>query len=206
MRDTRALHSEVPRMCRSQTRGDNTNADGKRRETRYYSLWTSLQIGKIWSQVHDACKNVVKLAATSVGRIVKDAHPKSECSPRNSVEVADTKALVESSSSCADKMYEETCRKNLMCLKSGTRLEMHHERAIQDTEARREDTEISMRKNSRVITLSCHDMRKHDMQQNVEKGKDEKSCVFYNGTINSNQSSIRLPVALIEPSKFIAYI
>ncbi|XP_067215265.1 uncharacterized protein [Linepithema humile] len=191
-------------MCRSQTRGDNTNADGKRRETRYYSLWTSLQMGKIWSQVHDACKNVVKLAATSVGRIVKDA-PKSERSPRNPVEVADVKALVESSSSCADKICEETCRKNLICLKSGTKSESHHERVIEDTGERRKDTEISIRENPRAITLPRRDMRKHAWQ-NTEKGEDEKSCVFYSGTINSNQSSTRLPVALIEPSKFIAYI
>jgi len=188
-------------MCRSQTRGDDINADGKRREMRYYSLWTSLQTGKIWSQVHDACKNVVKLAATSVGRIVKDAL---ERSPRNPIEVADAKAFVESSSSCADKICEETCRKNLICLKSGTRLETH-ERAIEDAGECRKDTEISMRENLRAITLPRRDMRKH-ARQNAEKEEDEKSFVFYNGMINSNQSSTCLPVALIEPSKFIAYI
>jgi hypothetical protein len=80
---------------------------------------------------------------------------------------------------------------------------MHRERAIEDAGKRHEDIEISMRENSQ--TLPRRDMRKHGWQ-NAEKGKDEKSCIFYSGTINSNQSSTRLPVALIEPSKFIAYI
>lgn len=103
-------------------------------------------MGKIWSQVHGACKNVArKLAATSVGRIVKDAHPKSECSSRNPVEVADAKAFVASSSSCADKMHGEMCRKNLIYLNSEARSETRHERAIEGT--RREDTAISMREN-----------------------------------------------------------
>lgn len=102
---------------RSQTRSDNINADGKRCETGDYSLWTSLQMGKIWPQVHDACKNVVKLAATSIGRVVKDA-PKSERLQRNPVEVADA-TLVESPSSCAGEICGETCRKNLMRSKSG---------------------------------------------------------------------------------------
>ena len=88
---------------RSQTKSDNINADGNHHETRDYSLWTSLQMGKIWSQVHDACKNVVKLAATSVGRVAKDA-PKSERSQRNPVEVIDA-TLIESMFSCTGKIW-----------------------------------------------------------------------------------------------------
>jgi len=185
---------------RSQTRSANINADGKRRETRDYSLWTSLQMGKIWSQVHDACKNVVKLAATSVSRVVKDAS-KSEGSQRNPVEVADA-TLVESSSLCG-KICGETCRKNLMRLKSEEKTEARQERAIGDVGKYRGDTEAPMRKNSRVIAPSRHDMRKH-AYQNAEKEEGEESCVNYSGTINSDRSSTHLPVALTE--SLVTYI
>jgi len=103
------------------------------------------------------------------------------------------------------KICGETCCKNLICLKSEIRSETYRECAIEDVGERREDTEISMRENSRAITPSRRDVRKH-ARRNAEKGEDEKSCVFYSDTINSNQSSTRLPVAPIEPSKFIAYI
>ncbi|XP_071637425.1 LOW QUALITY PROTEIN: uncharacterized protein [Temnothorax longispinosus] len=187
----------------SQTRSDNINDDGKRRETRDYSLWTSLQMGKIWSQMHDACKNVVKLAATSVGRVVKDA-PKSECSQRNPVEVADA-TLVKSSSSCAGKICGETCRKNLMRSKSGKKTDAREERTIGDVGKYREDTEAPMRKNSWAIAPSRRDMQMH-AYQNAEKEEDTKSCVTYDGTISSDQSSTYLPVALTESSKLMTYI
>lgn len=186
---------------RSQTRSDNTNADGKRRETHDYSLWTSLQMGKIWSQVHDACKNVVKLAVTSVGRVVKDA-PKSERSQRNLVEVADA-TIVESSSPCAGEICGETCRKNLMRSKSGKKMEARQERTIEDVGEYRWDTEAPMRKNSRVIAPSRRDKRTY---QNAEKEKDQEFCVTYSGTINSDQLSTHLPVALTESSKLVTYI
>ncbi|XP_011868442.1 PREDICTED: uncharacterized protein LOC105562311 [Vollenhovia emeryi] len=179
----------------SQTRSDNINDDGERRETRDYSLWTSLQMGKIWSQMHDACKNVVKLAATSVGRVVKDA-PKSERSQRNSVEVADAMLVKSSSSSCAGKICGETCRKNLMRSKNGEKTEARQERAIGNVGKYREDTEDApMRKNSRAIAPSRRDMQKR-ADQNAEKEDDKGSCVTYNGTISSDQSTARLPVAL----------
>lgn len=167
-------------FCRSQTRSDNINDDNKRRETRDYFLWTSLQMGKIWSQVHDACKNVVKLAVASVGRVVKDA-PKSECSQRNPVEVADVR-LVKSSSLYADKICGETCRKNLMCSKRGKKSETRQERTIGDMGKYREDTEVPMRKNSRTIALSCRNMPKHVYQN--EKQEDEEFRMTYNGTIS----------------------
>ncbi|XP_018402595.1 PREDICTED: uncharacterized protein LOC108779635 [Cyphomyrmex costatus] len=160
----------------SQTRSDNINTDGKHHETRDYSVWTSLQMGKIWSQVHDACKNVVKLAATSVGRVVKDA-PKSERSQRNPVEVADA-TLVESTSSCAGKICGETCRKNLMRSKSEEKTEARQERTIGDVGKYRGDTEAPMRKNSRTIAPTRHDMQKHTYQ-NAEKEEDGESCVNY---------------------------
>lgn len=179
---------------RSQTRSDNINADSKRRETRDYSLWTSLQMGKIWSQVHDACKNVVKLAATSVGRVVKDA-PKSERSQRNPVEVADA-TLVECPSSCAGEICGETCRKNLMRSKSAKKTVACQECTIRDVGKYCGDTEAPMRKSSQAIAPSRRDMRKHGCQ-NAEKEEDEKSCVTC-GTINSDESSTHLPVALTE--------
>ncbi|XP_025153752.1 uncharacterized protein LOC105190949 [Harpegnathos saltator] len=63
----------------SQTRYDDTNADGVRRD---YSLWLSSPMGKIWSRMRDACKNVAKLTAASVGRVARNA-PKSEGSSKN---------------------------------------------------------------------------------------------------------------------------
>lgn len=182
-------------FCRSQTKSDNINDDGKRRETRDYSLWTSLQMGKIWSQVHDACKNVIKFAATSVGRVAKDA-PKSERS--NPVEVADA-TLVKSSSLCADKICGETCRKNLMRSERGKETETRQEHTIGDVGKYREDTKAPMRKNSRAF--SRRSIPKHTYQ-NAEKQEDKESCVTYNGTI-SDQSSTRLPVALTESSRLI---
>ncbi|XP_011692805.1 PREDICTED: uncharacterized protein LOC105452944 isoform X2 [Wasmannia auropunctata] len=160
----------------SQTRSDNINANGKRRETRDYSLWTSSQLGKIWSQVHDACKNVVKLAATSIGRVVRDAR-KSERSQRNPVEVADA-TLVESASSCAGKICGETCRKNLMRPRSGEKTKAHQERAIGDVGKYRGDTEAPMRKNSRAIAPSRRDVRRH-AYQSAEKEENGESCVNY---------------------------
>ncbi|XP_039302194.1 uncharacterized protein LOC105200742 isoform X2 [Solenopsis invicta] len=191
------------RDSRSQTRSDNTNADDKRRETRDYSLWTSLQMGKIWSQVHDAWKNVVKLATTSVGRVVKDAAPQSECSQRNPVEVADV-TLVESSSPCADEICGETCRKNLMRSKSEKKTEARLERTIGDVGKYRWDTEAPMREDSRVIAPSHRDMRKHACK-NAEKEKEE-SYITYSGTINSDPFPTHLPVALTESSKLATYI
>ncbi|KAL0111936.1 hypothetical protein PUN28_013268 [Cardiocondyla obscurior] len=99
------------RAGQSQPGSDNINDDGEHRKA-CDSLWTNLQVSKIWSQVHDACKNAVKFAVASIGRVTKDA-PKSERSQRNPVEVAD-EPLVKSSSSCAGKICGETCRKNLM--------------------------------------------------------------------------------------------
>lgn len=181
---------------RSQTRNDNINADGKRCETSDYSLWTSLQMGKIWPQVHDACKNVVKLAATSIGRVVKDA-PKSERLQRNPVEVADA-TLVESPSSCAGEICGETCRKNLMRSKSGKKTVACQERTIGDVGKYRGDMDAPMRKSSRAIAPSRRDMRKHECQNTgAKKEEDEKSCVTC-GTINSDESSTHLPVALTE--------
>lgn len=184
-------------FCRSQTKSDNINDDDKHRETHDYSLWTSLQMGKIWSQVHDACKNVIKFAATS--RVVKDA-PKSERSQRNPVEVADA-MLVKNSSLCADKICGETCRKNLMRSERGKKMEKRQERTIGDAKKYREDTEASMRKNSRTVALSRRSILKH-AYQNAEKQEDKESCVIYNGTI-SDQSSTHLPVALTESSRLI---
>lgn len=193
---------------RSQTKSDNTNADGKRRETRDYSPWTSLQMGKIWSQVQGACKNVVKLvAATSVGRIARDAS-KSKRSPRSPVEVANA-TNVECSSSCAGEVCGATCRKNLM--RSRGKEKSKAAQACEECAEKRagecrEYTEVSMRKNPRAIKSSSrHDAREH-VCQNAEEEKNEKPCVFCSGAINSNQSSTRLPVALTEPSKFIAYV
>lgn len=176
-----ALHSKVSQMFRrSQTRSDNTNVDGKRRKTRDYSLWTSLQMGKIWSQVHDACKNVAKLA-TSVGRVVRDAS-KSERSQRNLVQVTDTN-LVKSSFLCADNICEETHDKNLSTKKE-RELEVRREREIEDSN----DAEASMRQNPRVVTSSRHEMREQE-HLNAKKEKNEKSCVFYTGMMNSDQSA-----------------
>ena len=187
---------------RSQTKSDNINADGKHHETHDYSLWTSLQIGKIWSQVHDACKNVVKLATTSVSRVVKDA-PKSERSQRNPVEVVDA-TLVESTSSCAGKICGETCRKNLMRSKSEEKTEARQERTIENVGKYHGDTEAPMWKNLRTIA-PIHDMQKH-AYQSAKKEENEESCMNYSGTINSDQSSTHLPVALTESSKFVTYI
>lgn len=189
--------------CRSQTRSDNVNDDGKHREMHDYSLWTSLQMGKIWSQVHDACKNVVKLVGTSVGRVVKDA-PKSERSQRNPAEVADA-TLVKSSSLCADKICDETCRKNLMRPKCRKKTETRQERTIESVGKCREDiSEAPMRKNSRAIALSHRDVQKH-AYQNAEKQEDKECCATYNGTI-SDQFSTHLPVALTESSKLMTCI
>lgn len=184
VRDT--LHSKVSQMFRrSQTRSDNINVDGKRRKTRDYSLWTSLQMSKIWSQVHDACKNVVKLAATSIGRVVRDAS-KSECSQRNLVQVTDA-SLVKSSSSYADNICEETRDKNLSSKKE-RESEVHGEREIGDTNEYRDDAEASMRQNPRAVTFSRHEMREQE-HRNAKKEKNEKFCVFYTGMINSDQSA-----------------
>ncbi|XP_011057471.1 PREDICTED: uncharacterized protein LOC105147858 [Acromyrmex echinatior] len=182
----------------SQTKSDNINADGNHHETRDYSLWTSLQMSKIWSQVHDACKNVVKLAATSVGHVVKDA-PKSERSQRNPVEVVDA-TLVESTFSCAGKICGETCRKNLMRSKSEEKMKARQERTIGDVGKYHGDTEALMRKNLRTIAPTRHDMQKH-AYQSAKKEESGESCVNYSGTINSDQSSTHLPVALTESSK-----
>ncbi|KYN22963.1 hypothetical protein ALC57_04746 [Trachymyrmex cornetzi] len=198
------LVAKLSRMFyRSQTKSDNINADGKHHETRDYSLWTSLQMGKIWSQVHDACKNVVKLAAASVGRVVKDA-PKSERSQRNPVEVADA-TLDESTSSCAGKICGETCRKNLMRSKSEEKTEARQERTVGDVGKYHGDTEAPMRKNSRTIAPTRHDMQKH-AYQSTKKEENGESCVNYSGTINSDQSFTHLPVALTESSKLVTYI
>ena len=96
-------------------------------------------MGKIWSQVHDACKNVVKLAAMSVDHVVKDA-PKLERSQRNPVEVIDA-TLVESTFSCAGKICGETCRKNLMRSKSEEKMKARQERTIGDVGKYHGDTE-----------------------------------------------------------------
>lgn len=169
---------------RSQTRSDNIIGDGKHGETRDYSLWTSLQMGKIWSQIRDTYKNIVKVAATNVGRVVKDA-PKLERSQRNPVEVADA-MLVKSSSSCASKICGETCRKNLMCSKSGKKTEARQECTIRDVGKYREDaTEAQMWKNSWTIAPPRCDMQKH-AYQNVEKEEDKEPCVTYNGTISDD--------------------
>ncbi|XP_072767515.1 uncharacterized protein [Anoplolepis gracilipes] len=167
----------------SQTRTDNTNVDGKRRETRDYSLWTSLQMGKIWSQVHDACKNVVKLAATSVGRVVRDAS-KSRHSQRNLVEVTD--ANLDESSSCAVKICEEIRDKNVTRSKNGRESEMRRECEIGDANEYHDDAGASMRQNPRAVTSSRHEMRQQ-VHRNVKKEKNEKSCIFYRGMINSDQ-------------------
>ncbi|XP_018353038.1 PREDICTED: uncharacterized protein LOC108754884 isoform X1 [Trachymyrmex septentrionalis] len=160
----------------SQTKSDNINADGKHHETSDYSLWTSLQMGKIWSQVHDACKNVVKLAATSVGRVVKDAR-KSERSQKNPVEVVDA-TLVESTSSCAGKICGETCRKNLMRSKSEEKTEVRQERTIGDVGKYHGDTKASMRKDSRTIAPTRHNMQKH-AYQSARKEESGESCANY---------------------------
>lgn len=177
-------------------KNDNINADGKRRETHDYSLWTSLQMSKIWSQMHDTYKNVIKLAAASIGRVVKDA-PKSERSQKNPVEVADAR-LVKSSSSCAGKICGETCRKNLMRSKSGEKTEARQERTIGDVGKYREFTEAPMRKNSRTIAPSLRRDRQKYAYQNAEKEEDKESCLTYDGTISSDQFSTHLPVALTE--------
>ncbi|RLU27466.1 hypothetical protein DMN91_001270 [Ooceraea biroi] len=187
---------------RSQTRRDNINADGKRRD---YSLWTSLQMGKIWSQVHDACRNVAKLAATSVSRLAKDA-AKSECSRRNpEVEVADATHLVGSSSSHADGMCGEACRGNLMRWKTSEKSEAREEeRAIDDAAGTYEDITISKQKKPR--TPSERKAARKRAYGNPGKMENEKSCVFHGSTINNNQFSTRLPVAPTRSSKFVAYI
>ena len=160
-------------------------------------------MGKIWSQVHDACKNVVKLAATSVGRVVKDAR-KSERSQKNPVEVVDA-TLVESTSSCAGKICGETCRKNLMRSKSEEKTEVRQERTIGDVGKYHGDTKASMRKDSRTIAPTRHNMQKH-AYQSARKEESGESCANYSGTINSDQSSTHLPVALTESSKLVTYI
>lgn len=182
-------------------RNDSTNVNCKCGETRDYSLWGHLRTDKIWSRIHDACKNTIKLAATSVGRAMKSV---SRSEQRNLVEVTDA-ARVEDSSLCTDRICEETCRKNLMPAKAEEISKVHEERTIEDVEKYRGDMDVPVQKNSMAITSSCHDVRVH-MCQNAEEAKNGKSCVFYSGTINSNQSSTYLPVALTEPSKFIAYI
>lgn len=177
-----ALHSKVSQMFRrSQTRSDNTNVDGKRRETRDYSPWASLQMGKIWSQVHDACKDVVKLAATSVGRAVRDVS-KLKRSQRNLFRVTDAN-LVENS--CA-----EMCKirdKNLTRSRNERESEVCREREIRDANEYRDDAGASMQQNSRAV-ISFHEMREQ-VHKNAKKQKNEKSCVFYRGMINSDQSA-----------------
>lgn len=154
-------------------------------------------MGKIWSQVQDACKNVVKLAATSVGRAVKDAS-KSVRSQRNPVEVADATLVGSSSSSRTGSgggICGETCRKNLMRAKS--RSDSKKKRAIEDSIGKyREDfVEVSAWKiPPRAIALSRRDTH---ARRNAEKRENEKSCVFYSGTINSNQSSAHTHVYLL---------
>ncbi|XP_036147725.1 uncharacterized protein LOC118647278 [Monomorium pharaonis] len=168
-------------FCRSQTRSDDANNSDSERETRDHSLWTSLQVDKIWSRVHDACKNVVKLAATTVGRVVRDT-PKSERSQKSLVEVADA-TLVESSISC-DEICGETCRKNLMRSKTAKKTEAHQERTIGDVGKYPRNAEAAWRKNSRIIASSSlrRDTRER-AYRNAEKEKDEESCVICNGTI-----------------------
>jgi len=139
-------------------------------------------MSKIWSQIHDAYKNIVKVAATSVGRIVKNAS-KLERSQKNPVEVADT-MLMESSSSCASKICGETCRKNLMCSKNGKKTVMRQECTIRDVGKYRETTEAPMQKNSWAIAPSQRDMQKH-AYQHIEK-EDKEPCVIYNGTISDD--------------------
>lgn len=179
-----ALHSKVSQMFRrSQTRSDNTNVDGKRRETRDYSPWTSLQMGKIWSQVHDACKNVAKLAATSVGRVARDAS-KLERSQRNLFQVTDA-SLVENS--CAE-ICEEIRDKNLTRSKNERESEVRREREIGDRNEYRDDAKASMRQNPRAVVSSRFEMREQ-VHENAKKEKNEKSCVFYRGMINSDQSA-----------------
>lgn len=137
-------------------------------------------MGKIWSQVHDACKNVVKLAATSVGRVVRDAS-KSERSQRNLVQATDA-SLVENSSSCTE-ICEEIRDKNLTRSKNEKKSEARG-REIEDVN----DAEASMRQNPRAVISSCHEMREQ-VHENARKEKNEKSCVFYRGMINSDQSA-----------------
>lgn len=160
---------------RSQTRSDNTNVDGKRRETRDYSLWTSLQMGKIWSQAHNVCKNVVKLAATNIGRILRDAF-KSERLQKNLIVQVTDASHIESS----DKICEETRDKNLTRTKKNGR-----ECAIRNVANEYRD---DMEKSTRVVVSSGHEMREQLHFRNVKKEENEKSCVFYGGTINSDQS------------------
>lgn len=186
--NTGILHSQVARTFRrSQTGCDDTNADGKRRETRDYSPRTSLQVGKIWSQVRDVCRNVVKLAAMSVGRVARDdAASESERSRRNPVEVADATLDVPpcSPSTCASGICGETCRKNLIRSEAAGKstVRRQEERAIENVGKCREDAEPPTRR---------EDDARRRARKNAGNGGDEKSCVFCDGTINSNQSSPR---------------
>lgn len=144
-------------------------------------------MGKIWSQVHDACKNVVKLAATSVGRVVRDAS-KAERSQRNLVQANDA-SLVENSSSCTE-ICEEIRDKNLTRSKNERESEVRREeREIEDVNEYSNDTKnASMRQNPRAVISSRHEMREQ-VHKNAKKEKNEKSCVFYRGMINSDQSA-----------------
>lgn len=120
-------------------------------------------MGKIWSQMHDACRNIAKLAATNVNRVIKDA-PKSERSRRNPEveELADAVYPAGMPSSHAAGICGEACPGNLMRSNISEKSEAYEKE-------RDESTEVSMRKKLRASSGAYRNSK------NLENGK---SCVL----------------------------
>jgi len=151
---------------RSQTRGDYTSANSKRQD---YSLWPSLQMSKVWSQVHDACRNVARFATTNINRIIT---PKEERS-RKDYEANDSLSL---HGRCG-----EICNGNPSRSKANSKFEARKEKRAVGS---REDAEATMRRKP-------HAFHGRDAAQKYET-KKRKSHALHSGTISSDQSSARL--------------